>query len=357
MNAIPEILIARAQFSIISESTHLEYNSAFLRLDGKHWREYAEEHKLSKRSASVLRAAWRRSIAEKILWTVDTAENVDTAQARQKHEEAAKSLSLELVSDLALPAYQAPAGTQRPGQKSKRKSLKGLPDDWRDLMLESVKIEDQSPLLVMTLTGCRPAELKKGVQVIASDHLLAFIIQGAKVKENAGQPQRAIAIDPKSVLSRNHALINKLFQSQPTVRIDDDQRFQKRIYRIAKKLGFKQVSCYALRHQLAADLKSNKNTRTEIALSLGHQSERTQRFYGNHKQGNKGGLVIEVHAHAAIPPRPQAKQSFDQMRGSAGESAPASAMQSTLIPTTVMPDLKSTQSKEISKPSGHEIWR
>ncbi len=356
MNLTREILIARAQVSIISKSTQHEYSAAFIRLNGQHWREYAEEHKLTKRSASVLRAAWRRSIAERILWASEVAENVD-AEERQKHEESAKSLSLELVSDLALPAYQAPAGTQRPGQKSKRKSLKGLPDDWRDIMLESVKTEDQLPLLVMTLTGCRPAELKKGIQVIASNHLLAFIIQGAKIKENAGQPQRAIAIDPKSVLSRNHALINKLFQTQATVRIDDDQRFQKRIYRIAKKLGFKQVSCYALRHQLAADLKSNKNTRTEIALSLGHQSERTQRFYGNHKQGNKGGRVIEVHAHAAIPPRPQAKQSFDQMQGSVSESAPSSAMQSTLTPTTVMPDLKSSQGQEISKPSGHEIWR
>lgn len=329
MNLIRETLIARTQVSIISESTRREYSSAFIRLHGQYWREYAEEHRLTQRSASVLRAAWRRSIAERILWASEMAENVDVEE-RPQHKEAAKSLSLELAFDLALPAYQVPTGTHRPGQKSKRKSLKGLPDDWRDTMLESVKTEDQLPLLVMTLTGCRPAELKKGVQVIASNHLLAFIIQGAKVKENAGQPQRAIAIDPKSILSRNHALIDELFQSQATVRIEDDQSFQKRIHRIAKKLGFKQVSCYALRHQLAADLKSNKNSRSEIALSLGHQSERTQRFYGNHNQGNKGGRVIEVHAHAAILPRPQAKQTFDQMRRSAGESSPASVISSTL---------------------------
>jgi len=354
MNSVLETIISRVKFSGISESTKREYSSACTRMGDQNWREYAEEHNLSKRSASILRAAWRWSIAERILWASETVENVG-AEESQKAKDTASNLSLQLALDFELPAYKAPPDTQRPGHKSKRKSLKGLPDDWRDIMLEFAKEKDRLPLLVMTLTGCRPAELKKGVEVIKSGHLIAFIVQGAKVKENAGQKIRAIAIDPKSVLSRNEKLIDNLLSSKNVIRIDDDQSFQKRIYRISTKLGFKNVSCYTLRHQLAADLKSNKNTRTEIALLLGHQSEGTQRFYGNHKQGNKGGRVIEVHAHAAIPPRPQEKPSFDQMQGSFSESASSSAMQSTLTPTTVMPDLKSSRSQKISKLAGHEL--
>jgi hypothetical protein len=69
-------------------------------------------------------------------------------------------------------------------------------------------------------------------------------------------------------------------------------------------LGFKNVSCYSLRHQLAADAKATGTGKTDLAKVLGHQAERTQRYYGNHQQGNKGGRVLEVHGHTQTEPRP-----------------------------------------------------
>ncbi|MDA3877865.1 MAG: hypothetical protein PF483_12345, partial [Halothiobacillus sp.] len=55
--------LARAHLAPISPHTSEEYQRAWLRMDGQHWLAYATEHKATKRTASVLRAAWRRSMA------------------------------------------------------------------------------------------------------------------------------------------------------------------------------------------------------------------------------------------------------------------------------------------------------
>lgn len=291
----------------VADSTRMEYDHALVRMDGSQWRDYAETHALGKRAASVLRAAWRRGISIRIKGLLDTHDLLSLTSDRQRRVQIWRDIQAlveTLQEDQGLPAYQPPAGTPRAGKNSKRKGLRGLPDDWRDQLIEQARPEDQIPLLVMTLSGCRPAELKKGIEIMSAGHLLAFIIQGAKVKEYAGYEQRAVAIDPQTLLCRNHDLIQSMFASEWKVSIANDQSFQKRIKRLAQRLGFKNVSCYSLRHQLAADAKATGTGKTDLAKVLGHQAERTQRYYGNHQQGNKGGRVLEVHGHTQTEPRP-----------------------------------------------------
>ncbi|OZB57170.1 MAG: hypothetical protein B7X35_02505 [Halothiobacillus sp. 14-56-357] len=291
----------------VADSTRLEYDHALVRMDGSQWRKYSESHALGKRAASVLRAAWRRGNAIRIKGLLDTHNLLALTNDRQRIVQIWRDIQAlveTLQKDMGMPAYQPPAGTPRAGKNSKRKSLRGLPDDWRDQLIEQARPEDQIPLLVMALTGCRPAELKKGILVMSDWPYLAFIIHGAKVKEYAGYEQRSVAIDPQTLLCRNHELIQMLFTSKLSVAIANDQSFQKRIKRLAQRLGFKNVSCYSLRHQLAADAKATGTGKTDLAKVLGHQAERTQRYYGNHQQGNKGGRVLEIHGHTQQDPRP-----------------------------------------------------
>jgi len=291
----------------VADSTRMEYDLALVRMDGSHWRDYASAHALGKRAASVMRAAWRRGIAIRIKGLLDTHDLLSLTNDMQRIAQIwrdIQALAESLQGDMGLPAYQPPAGTPRAGKNSKRKGLRGLPDDWRDQLIEQACPEDQIPLMVMALSGCRPAELKKRILVMSDWPYLAFIINGAKVKEYAGYEQRSVVIDPQTLLCRNDELIQSLFASKQSVAIANDQSFQKRIKRLAQRLGFKNVSCYSLRHQLAADAKATGTGKTDLAKVLGHQAERTQRYYGNHQQGNKGGRVLEIHGHTQTEPRP-----------------------------------------------------
>jgi hypothetical protein len=84
-------------------------------------------------------------------------------------------------------------------RKSKRTSLKGLPHNWLELICShNLDSKYRRALLVMCLTGCRPAELVKGVTISLSEDsennnsILKFEIHGVKVSETKGQPIRRI---------------------------------------------------------------------------------------------------------------------------------------------------------------------
>ena len=298
----------------VAVSTSTEYEKAWLRLDGRHWGDYAQTQRLGKRAASVLRAAWRRGMARKIQDEVESFALLELTGDQSLLALSAQAINCKLQAlqaDLELPAYQPPEGTVRAGKNSKRKSLKGLPPDWRDIMLENAKAEDQMPLLVLALSGCRPAELKMGVHILVDDDWLAFIIQGAKVKEHAGFEQRSVVIQPHTLLQRNHELIEQMRgRDGQTVAIADGQSFQKRIQRLALRLGFKRVSCYSFRHQLGSDIKASGTGRTNLAKVLGHQSEATQTHYGGYQQGNRGGITPDVHGYTETEPRPRLEPDF-----------------------------------------------
>ncbi|MDY0134237.1 MAG: hypothetical protein RBS14_00930, partial [Atribacterota bacterium] len=119
----------------VADSTRMEYDHALVRMDGSQWRDYAETHALGKRAASVLRAAWRRGIAIRIKGLLDTHNLLSLTNDRQSPAKIWQEIQIlveTLQEDLGLPAYQPPAGTPRAGKNSKRKGLRGLPDDWRD---------------------------------------------------------------------------------------------------------------------------------------------------------------------------------------------------------------------------------
>lgn len=89
--------------------------------------------------------------------------------------------------------WKAPAGGAV--HFSKRRYLGRMPAGWRQAIVEAAPVgsEYYTPLLVMALTGVRPAELKKGVSVtITAQGCLLITIKGAKVSTTTGQPERRL---------------------------------------------------------------------------------------------------------------------------------------------------------------------
>jgi integrase len=191
------------------------------------------------------------------------------------------------------------------GKNSKRKVLKGLPEDWRARLINELPWQHRNAAWVMVLTGCRPCELEKGVFFYIKNKkgidYFRFIIKGGKYKKGEqGQEKRIIEVPTKYSMH----LYNSYFDECPAVILVKSETFRKAITRAAKKLGFRGVSPYCLRHQVASDLKMNADTqdkKDDVSRFLGHLTDRCRQNYGHALQGTGGFLeVFSVEASSEI---------------------------------------------------------
>lgn len=307
--------LAREHLAEVSEHTAAEYSRAHDRLGGMHWRDYAQAHKATKRTASVLRAAWRRSVASQLIDAINQSEKAATADDRRAARSQMDALALSLLEDTLASAYQPPEGSARAGAGSKRKTLRKLPPDWRAVMFKNATPDDKFRILALAC-GARPEEIRKGVKIdFLEDYVIKVTIQGAKVTEKSGQDERVLTI--KNI----GTLIGVKFKAGKSriIASDPGQAFQKRVTRLAEKLKFDGVTPYSFRHAFAADLKKSGATSSEIAKSLGQQSEKTQRHYG-HASQSRGSRRLDVEVEATTATRPEMttlKSRLDQRKSNA----------------------------------------
>ena len=193
-----------------------------------------------------------------------------------------------------------PTGCPIPPEKkrrrhSKKQDLKGLPENWRERLIDEMSAGIYAlPLLVASLTGCRPEELRRGIQLRIDDGHLVAEIEGAKVKTNQGQPMRTLSWQlPGNSLIERLAKQVRESGNELCVSIDDPRNFSTAVRSAAKILWPKHkanVTPYCLRHALSADLKSAGVPREEVAAGMGHISDETCQHYGSANQ-SKGQLV------------------------------------------------------------------
>jgi hypothetical protein len=88
---------------------------------------------------------------------------------------------------------------QRARRRSKRVALGGLPPDWREQLCHRGSTGRYADaLLLAALSGCRPSELERGIEVsrvvspVTGQSLIEIVIDGTKVKKMQGQPIRRI---------------------------------------------------------------------------------------------------------------------------------------------------------------------
>lgn len=178
-------------------------------------------------------------------------------------------------------AYRGPSRSDR--SNGKRDSLASLPGDWRDRVQLEARSHDKAAIAAMSLTGCRPTEVK-GIKVRQDDVRITLEIRGAKFDEDRGVKSRVIQIE-KSELEQTAAgrdladwLGNRECRTvshQGTV-----EAFRERVARACDRAGCEQATAYSFRHAEARDLKTEGVGREEIARRLGHRSDRSQSVYG-----------------------------------------------------------------------------
>jgi len=183
-------------------------------------------------------------------------------------------------------------------RKSKKVSLRKLPKDWREQMADAAPDgQFRIPMLVAMITGCRPAELEKGVVFLKRGNKLAVHINSVKVTEDAGQTYRIFTI-------ADHPIKDKILEymdtqenkNQLSVKVSCGNSVSTYMREIGKKLwpGHKEeITVYTARHGMAADCKNASHNGADPDLAskvLGHRVDKTVSYYGDISQA--GGISV-----------------------------------------------------------------
>lgn len=248
--------------------------------------------------------------------------------ARKACDEAQRAGDVDAAGRAAMRARRAVEAFERVGEAtkppasapkaSKRKSLPAA-EGWQQKAYEAATPAQQGAVAVLWAVGCRPAELEQGVDVRrGKGGVIVVDVPGAKVRANAGQPRRSVAIDPNSGPGR--ALLVLLGDAPAmTVRRRAD-RIRKDFADIRRRLGLAAgLSAYSFRHQFAAEVKAKfpptPAGAEQVAAAMGHRTTKSQRHYGTKAQAKGGGGVLAVKAampvkdNRATPNPPEAKKS------------------------------------------------
>jgi integrase len=211
----------------------------------------------------------------------------------------------------------------REKRKSKRTSLKGLPQNWMERLCNyNANSKYRTALLIMCLTGCRPAELVQGVDISLSEDIenkkfvIEFEIIGAKLSDTKGQPIRKISYvyDPSNKLLS--ALIDAISLTESksvTVSIENAVNFTNEVKRIAKILWpshKEHITSYSIRHQIASNFKKHLNG-DDVSKALGHASPKTKKSYGSASQSKGKAPEISISASREINQPPLKSDELD----------------------------------------------
>lgn len=210
-------------------------------------------------------------------------------------------------------------GTRRK-RNSKRQALSGLPDDWRNALYERSKTGKYGlAILAASLSGCRPAELQKGIRIwrtydarLQSD-VINLEIKGVKVKATQGQPHRLIqyrVLDPHPLIVAMNSLIDQQPQQALQVQIPSRSNFTVEIRRLSKSLWPAHphaITAYCFRHQWAADAKRTQPA-DSVSQGLGHLSAKTRSNYGQAQQARQTGMLDPLAISAERSVRPMSRE-------------------------------------------------
>ena len=182
---------------------------------------------------------------------------------------------------------------------SKKKGLKKL-IEYSDLInsLSAEKAEKYfMPVSIYGLFGVRPAELQKGIALVAEESegkkVIYGAVKGAKVSKNKGQETRYCKVflddsNPTDMKLYDHIISNggKLSYTQERENYESLRKLMSR--------NFNGASPYSYRHRVASDLKASGLSKTTIAMFLGHANDKSQSHYGYKQNGKSRGLSAQA---------------------------------------------------------------
>lgn len=198
-------------------------------------------------------------------------------------------------------------------KRSKREELPAMPDGWRESVVAASQKSEvyADAMAALSLTGCRPEELCRGVTVQLDHDRAIFKVRGVKISECAGQPSREIDVDWRALPS---GLLAKLRGSETVhVGIWSTAGLRSHLVKISQSLFRKgpRVTPYFFRHALAEDLREGGWPPEEIGAALGHRVGETSAHYGRRRRPGqgRGGVkpisLIRGGVRATFPVQPR----------------------------------------------------
>lgn len=194
---------------------------------------------------------------------------------------------------------------KRKPKRSKKRDLRGLPDDWVQQIIKRMPTY-QPQILTLAVTGCRPCELVKGVTWSILNNQIVAKIQGAKVGKNSGQIERTLSFEIDEQLTESLAKIISDNGGSCEIVLVSAINLTNAI-KSAGRRAFpkfkKSITSISLRHQFSANFKASaasssdsEDTQLLISAALGHASSQTKGYYGQVKQARSGAVPTSVVA-------------------------------------------------------------
>jgi len=288
-------LISYTVDQMLSKRSYYKYKAAFQYGLAYSIQAYIENYKGTGSSVDSQLAADLYKILKQLAPSFDQSPNIDDWRNK---------VSLYPEEEIRIKKAAIGRSRRKHGRQQrvgKRNSIKSLPTGWQITVCQNVRKKYVLSTVIMALTGCRPAEIGNGVEIFLENDLVMCRIQGAKVSATKGHRTRTIGLDPNqnplAQLLRdgfNARNINRDIVKLPggngaeaVKKFGDNVR-----YAAQKKLGFKKVSAYSFRHQIASDLRKDGFLPIDIAVVLGHRTTKMRKHYGLKIFGKGGGHGI-----------------------------------------------------------------
>lgn len=235
---------------------------------------------------------------------------------REKGYRKTANLIAAFKNPLTTSAYMRDINKVPPKQKRVKKISR---DDLAKIAQEFAKKRDpllESALILMTILGCRPAELE-GITILKNG--LVKIIGAKKRATNDRGLDRLINLPGVQRTKVKYALqpfkdeVNKI--TSINLKSTIPHLLERRLATITKRVWPRRKhrpTLYSLRHQFGSDLKKTGLTREEIAYLIGHRVTKSADVYGNRKSGASRSIgagvsedeinkIITTNHH--LPPR------------------------------------------------------
>ena len=248
-----------------------------------------------------------------------------TAWTRAVQELQRAAREVQMIEALSWQDCLAFSGTKVKASMSKKRDLPKLPAGWQNRFLN---VNQSSPTyrmagVLLRHCGLRPKELAKGVHLEATAGGVRVRIEGAKVRQTAGQPWRQFMllgeVLPEWFVDEVRS------QASTVVRVSEDglrahlgrlsglvlnananANANGKAKRVTK--GAPILSAYLFRHALVTQLREAGWDSEGIAAVIGEGSAATVRYYGTrvrtHSRKPKPLAIVAVSVETARPVSP-----------------------------------------------------
>jgi hypothetical protein len=324
-----------------SAETVEQYEKKLVLLDKKAWREHAESASplcaaiasLSGKRQSFYAyraaAAWREIKAVRRLLTQQ-----DALQRRGNYgadwlgcidDLRTHCEQLREIQALTLKAARTMATRTPQPASSKKNVLRNAQLGWRERFLEASAKSKRYAAACVLLANCgmRPKEIEDGLTVRRGRRVVGVKINGAKVRDIAGQPWRVLFVPVEKFPAW---FLDELGNGDAKVYAAPAAAMRSYLRRLSPKVfpprsGAKQqlLSAYVLRHAVATDLRQQGWSDEELAAVLGERVAETARHYGLYRRGARGGrqpeaAIVRDQVKTAIPVRARDKHWLNEVR-------------------------------------------